>query len=88
MTRVSFRTELFAGQESYVSFCPELHVSSFGATPEDAKRSLREAVEAFLEGCADLGTLDDILSEAGFESVGETWSLRQRIKADSVAIVK
>ena len=79
---------MFTGQESYVSFCPELDVSSFGATPEDAKRSLREAVEAFLEGCADLGTLDDILTEAGFESVGETWSLRRRLRTNSVATVE
>ena len=86
--RVSFRTELFAGEGSFVSFCPELDVASFGATPEDAKRSLREAVEAFLEGCDDLGTLDDILVEAGFESLGGTWSLRKRITSDSVAIVK
>ena len=86
--KVNFRAELFAGEGSFVSFCPELDVASFGATPEDAKRSLREAVEAFLEGCADLGTLDDILTEAGFESVGETWSLRQRLKTDSVATVK
>lgn len=86
--KVVFRTELFAGEGSFVSFCPELDVASFGDTPDDAKRALREAVEAFLEGCDDLGTLDDILTETGFGTVGETWSLRERITADSVAIVK
>lgn len=86
--KVVFRTELFSGEGSFVSFCPELDVASFGATPEDAKRALREAVEAFLEGCDDLGTLDDILTETGFETLDGTWSLRERITADSVAIMK
>ncbi len=36
----------------YVALCPELDVASQGATIEDAKANLKEAVELFLE-CAD-----------------------------------
>lgn len=36
----------------YVSFCPELDVSSQGDTVESATANLKEAVELFLE-CAD-----------------------------------
>jgi predicted RNase H-like HicB family nuclease len=36
----------------YVALCPELDVASQGATIEEAKANLKEAVELFLE-CAD-----------------------------------
>ncbi|MBI5115494.1 type II toxin-antitoxin system HicB family antitoxin [Candidatus Poribacteria bacterium] len=57
------------GKESdlYVGLCPELNVSSYGDTPEEARESLKEAVSLFLEECEHMGTLKDILEEAGFE---------------------
>ncbi|MDR3570174.1 MAG: type II toxin-antitoxin system HicB family antitoxin [Syntrophobacteraceae bacterium] len=33
----------------YVSLCPELDIASQGATIEDARNNLREAVELFFE---------------------------------------
>ena len=51
-----------------MGLCPELNVSSFGDTPDEAERSLGEAVEAFIEGCILLGTLDEVLRESGFET--------------------
>ncbi|MBI4220279.1 MAG: type II toxin-antitoxin system HicB family antitoxin [Chloroflexi bacterium] len=36
----------------YVALCPELDIASQGATIEEAKANLKEAVELFLE-CAD-----------------------------------
>ncbi len=35
--------------DMFVSFCPELDIASQGATVTDAKDSLREAIELFLE---------------------------------------
>jgi predicted RNase H-like HicB family nuclease len=52
----------------YVSKCPELGVSSFGATPAKAQAALKEAVELFLSNARRLGTLGDfepILASAG-----------------------
>jgi predicted RNase H-like HicB family nuclease len=39
--------------DTYVALCPELDIASQGATIEEAKANLKEAVELFLE-CADL----------------------------------
>ena len=36
--------------DGFVSLCPELDVASQGATVEEAKTNLREALELFLEG--------------------------------------
>jgi predicted RNase H-like HicB family nuclease len=35
--------------DGYVSFCPDIDVASQGATVQEAKANLREAVELFFE---------------------------------------
>ncbi len=64
LLELEFNAEIFKEGDVYVGFCPELNVSSFGDDPEDAKRSLQEAVIAFLEECEEMGTLDNVLEEA------------------------
>jgi predicted RNase H-like HicB family nuclease len=44
----------------YVALCPELDIASQGATVEEAKANLKEAVELFLE-CADKGEIEQRL---------------------------
>jgi len=60
---IIYRAEFFKEGDVYVGFCPELNVSSFGNDIEDAKRSLQEAVEAFVETCEEMGTLEEVLEE-------------------------
>ena len=67
MVQVIFRAEIFEEDNQYVGLCPELNVSSFGDTAEEAEASLQEAIEAFLEGCESLGTLEEVLEECGFK---------------------
>ena len=74
MTRVVYRAEIFSEGDCFVGLCRELDVSSFGDTPEDARSSLQEAIEAFLEGCEYLGTLDDVLPKLC--SKGIDWRIR------------
>ena len=38
--------------EGYVSFCPDLDIASQGETIEDARESLREALELFFEAAS------------------------------------
>jgi len=46
--------------EGYVSKCPELGVASCGDTFDDAVKSLREAVELYLENAKNLGIIEDL----------------------------
>ena len=50
----------------YSSYCPELDVSSCGKTVNKAKKNLKEALEIFIEETTKLGTLHDLLEEAGY----------------------
>ena len=80
------RVEIFRESDLYVGVCPDLGVSSFGETLEEAKHSLREAVEAFLEECEAMGTLEEVLEEGGFVRQDGCWLSRQPISAELVAV--
>lgn len=71
--KLDFRIEIFKEGNQFVAVAPELNVSSFGESPEDAKSSLKEAVELFLEECKRMGTLDEVLSESGFKLEKKSW---------------
>ncbi len=63
---IEIKSEIFKEDNQYIAVCYELNVSSFGDTPEEAKKSLKEAVSLFLEECERMGTLDAVLEEAGY----------------------
>ena len=88
MTKVVYKAEIFAEGDCFVGYCRELDVSSFGDTPEDASSSLQEAVEAFLEGCEYLGTLEDVMVDSGFEKRNDIWKLRERVVEERIATIQ
>jgi len=61
-----YRAEVFREDDQFVAICPELNVSSFGDSVEEARKSLREAMDLFIEECEAMGTLSAVLREAGF----------------------
>ena len=62
-----------------VAYCPELDVYSQGYTKEEAKQNLREAVQLFLDEANRMGTLEQILSEAGFRLMVPKSGARHRL---------
>jgi len=69
LDEIRVRAELFQEGDQYVAICPELSVSSFGDTKVEALKSFQEAVSLFFEECQRLGTLKQVLEEAGFSHV-------------------
>ena len=80
------RVEVFREDDVYVALCPDLDVSSFGDTPEEAKLSLHEALEGFMEECEALGSLEEVLEEAGFSRRNGSWLARQPIATELLPI--
>ncbi|MCZ0951872.1 MAG: hypothetical protein OXP69_19960 [Spirochaetaceae bacterium] len=52
---------------SWVSVCPALDLFSQGDTEAQASKNIHEAVGAFLGTCYELGTLNRVLKERGFQ---------------------
>ena len=68
---INFTAQIWREGKTYVSYCPELDVSSCGNSSEKAKKNLIEAVAAFLEETKKMGTLKEILQESGFAKEGQ-----------------
>ncbi len=63
---IQFTTQIFKEGRTYVAHTRELDVSSCGGSKQKALRNLKEAVRLFLEEAEKMGTLEQILEEAGY----------------------
>jgi predicted RNase H-like HicB family nuclease len=86
MEDFSFDVHIFKEGGTFVAHVPALDVSSCGATDDEARRNIRDAVRSFLEGSAALGTLDEILQEAGYERQGEKWRAPEFVSVDRLTM--
>ena len=76
MTRninIEYTIQIWREGNQFIAHAMPLDVMSSGSTPEKAKEALYEAVHLFLETAADMGTLDEILQETGYEFKQENW---------------
>jgi predicted RNase H-like HicB family nuclease len=63
---IQFTTQIFKEGRTVVAHTPELDVSSCGGTKQEAMKNLKEAVGLFLVEAEKMGTLEQILEEAGY----------------------
>ncbi len=82
MQDISFTVHIFKEGKTYVAYVPELDLSSCGASDEEARKNIRDAVRGFLETSAEMGTLAEVLEEAGYERHGETWRAPEFVSLD------
>jgi len=71
--RIVYQIEESGSGTDYQAVCPELVITGFGDTAEDAKDSLRREVSGYLQDCEELGVLEETLIEAGFYFNDEVW---------------
>jgi predicted RNase H-like HicB family nuclease len=76
---IGFTAHVWKEGPTFVSYTPELDVSSCGDSVAEARARLREAVSLFLEECSRRGTLEAILAESGFERRGKSYRPRRII---------
>lgn len=67
---VSLDVLLIKEGDYIVSYCPELELSSFGSTENEAKIAFESALKIFLDEVHKRGTLDKVLLDLG-------WTLRK-----------
>ena len=86
MRDFSCDTHIFREGDTYVAYVPALDLSSCGATGEEARRNIRDAVRGFLDASADMGTLDEILREAGYQQDGDDWRAPEFVSVDRLTM--
>jgi len=63
---IQFTTQIFKEGRTFVAYARELDLSSCGGTQQRALRNLKEAARLFLDEAEKMGTLPQILEEAGY----------------------
>jgi hypothetical protein len=71
--RIVYRIEESRAGTGYEAVCPELVITGFGDTADEAKNALRRQVAEYLEDCEKMEALDETLIDAGFYFNGELW---------------
>jgi predicted RNase H-like HicB family nuclease len=70
---IEYTVQIWSEGDQFVAHAMPLDVMSSGRTPEGARAALDEAVHLFLVTAADQGSLEEILSDAGYELRGGEW---------------
>lgn len=81
---INFTTQVWKEGDKYVSYAPELDVSSVGESIAEAKKNLLEAVECFIETADQMGTLEEILEESGFVKKGKMWEAPKVVSTEKM----
>jgi hypothetical protein len=79
LPEIDFTAHVWKEGPTFVSYAPDLDVSSCGDSVGEARAHLLEAVSLFLEECSRRGTLEAILAESGFEKRGKSYRPRRII---------
>lgn len=86
MQAIPFTVHIFREGEMYVAHAPELDVSSCGSTETEARRNIQDAVKGFLETSGEMGTLNDVLEEAGYRLEKGEWHAPQFVALDHLSV--
>ncbi len=88
MIPIEFDAIIFQEGKAYVAHCPELDVSSCGKDGDEARRNLKTAVRLFVEEAEKMGTLDDILKEAGYQRAADgVWKSPRIVSTEVMSLL-
>lgn len=67
MKTIELTGEIWQEGNMYTAYCHELDLYTAGRTFEEARKNLGEVIEIFFEETKSMGTLHQLLEEAGFD---------------------
>jgi predicted RNase H-like HicB family nuclease len=71
---IEYTVNIWREGTQFVAHAMPLDVMSSGETPQDARLALNEAVQLFLATAVEIGTLEEVLLEAGYEVNADKWN--------------
>jgi predicted RNase H-like HicB family nuclease len=70
---IAYTTQIWREGEQFIAHSMPLDVASSGASPEEARQALGQAVRLFLDTATEHGTLDQILEDCGYVRREASW---------------
>ena len=78
MKKINFQASLpvtfLREGEQFVAYTPALDLSTSGDTFDQAKKRFSEIVGIFFEECLNMGTLETVLSDLGWNKQNSEWN--------------
>jgi predicted RNase H-like HicB family nuclease len=71
--RIEYTVQIWREGDRYIAHAMPIDVASAGASPDEARQALDEAVGLFLSVAREQGTLQDILEESSYEYRNGSW---------------
>jgi hypothetical protein len=69
--------------DQFVAYTPALDLSTSGDSFEQVKKRFSEVVQIFFEECINMGTLDSVLSDLGWNKQNSEWNPPTVISQDT-----
>src|SRR5256885_1395117 len=70
---IAYTTQLWREGDQVIAHAMPLDVASSGASADEARKALDEAVRLFLNTAAEHGTLEQVLEDDGSVKAGHSW---------------
>jgi hypothetical protein len=70
---IDYTVQIWQEGDQFIAHTMPLDIISSGKTPQDSRDALEQAVELFFATASELGTLSDILAEAGYDYQEGAW---------------
>jgi len=70
---IDYTVQIWREGKQFIAHAMPLDVASSGSTPDAARVALNEAVRLFVTSAEELGTLAEILDEAGYKRQDSRW---------------
>ena len=83
---IAFTVHIFKEGDVCVAHASEFDVSSCGRTTEIARKNIRDAVQGFLETTNAMGTLVEVLEEAGYRLEAGRWRAPEFVALDRLSV--
>ena len=83
--KIQFNTQIWQEGNMFVAYNPQLDLSSCGKTIEQAKKNIFEATQLFFVEAKKIGTLNNILEEAGFAFDNE-WKAPEMVVFEKMSL--
>lgn len=71
--RIDYTVQIWKEGDQFIAHAMPIDVMSSGRSPDEARRALTEAVELFIETAREMGTLDEVLEECGYQFEKDAW---------------
>ena len=71
--QIEYTVQIWKEGEKFVAHAMPLDVMSTGRTPDEARKALDEAVHLFLLTAEEMGTISEVLEDAGYRADQGNW---------------